>query len=452
MSIRSSKRHVLVSLLIVGIALALGWLSQRFTVSADLTANARHSLSPTTQSLLRSLDTPVEVIAVLGPDANTRRSVQTLIDRFTQYKPDISLRFLNPETQPAQARELNAAPGGELILRSGDREQRLQSLSERSLADGLSQLTRAGNRDIVFITGHGERSPVAATNDDWLYASQRLASIGLIAREQSLVSEPHLGDEIDLVVIAAPQRPYFPGELASLNDYLQRGGNLLWLWETPEVGFEGADLSIVSDNIGVDRLPGTVIDTASQTLNADTPDFVLLDRFPVHDVTRAMANPVLLPQAIALSVTPLAGQITEPLLQTPESSWTETGPLSGAIQFDENSDEVVGPLLLGVTVERELPTGLQRFAVIGDADFASSQFIGNGGNQSFVEALALWLTGDSDALQFVTRRAPDSSLQLNNRSIVLLSVLYLAALPVLLLMTAALVRWRRRSRRVQSTR
>lgn len=443
MNTRSSKHHIVLSTLIVGIVLVLGWFTQRFNTSIDVTANNRHSLSATTRSVLTSLNTPVEIIAVLGPNPQQRDAVQSLVARFQAFKPDLSLRFINPETDPAQARTLNAAPGGELILRTAAREQRLQNLSERSLADSITQLSRTGDRDLVFITGHGERQPTGTANDDWQIMSERLANIGLITREQSLVSEPYLGDDIDLVVIAAPKSPYFPGELASLDDYLQRGGNLLWLAETSSDSVTGPDLRLLSDNLGIDILTGTVIDTASQALAADSPDFVLLDRFPVHPITQTLSSPVLLPQAKALAVTPLAGQVIAPLLQTPDASWTETGPLTGAIEFDSNTLEVSGPLLLGVTIERTLAQGTQRFAVIGDADFAASQFIGNGANQSFTESLALWLTGDADALAFVSQRAPDSELSLSNRSIVFLSAVYLAILPLLLCIIAGVVRWRR---------
>jgi ABC-type uncharacterized transport system involved in gliding motility auxiliary subunit len=302
---------------------------------------------------------------------------------------------------------------------------------------------REGDRDIAFITGHEERSPVRASNDDWQLIAQRLASIGLVSREVSLVSEPYLDSDIDLVVIADPTRPYFPGEIASITDYLARGGNLLWLSEISSDNDTGPALQAISDNLGVDILPGTVIDTASQALAAGSPDFVLLDRFPAHPITSNLTSPVLLPQAAALAVTPLAGQTELPLLQTPESSWTESGALSGAIAFDENTKEVAGPLLLGITIERDRPDGRQRFAVIADADFAASQFVGNGANQSFAESLVLWLTGDGDALEFVTQRAPDSELMLDNRSIIVLTVALLAIIPMLFILIAIIVRWRR---------
>lgn len=441
---RSSRLHIILSLLLTGILLATGWLTQRFSTAFDVTANNRHSLTATTQKVLQAMDAPVELIAVLGPDPQARAGVEALVSRFQTYKPDIGLRFINPDTDPAAARELDAAPGGELILRAAGREQRLQNLSERTLVNSFRLLNRDGDRDIAFITGHDERSPIRFSNDDWKAVADELAGIGLVSREVSLVSEPVLNDDIDLVVIAAPRRPYFPGELASLVDFINRGGNLLWLSESPTGADTGPGLQILADNLGVDTLPGTVIDTASQALDADSPDFVLLDRFPPHPVTTILTSPILLPQASALGVTPLAGQQILPLLQTPDSSWTESGVLSGKVAFDANTNEVAGPLILGVTIERQQAQGIQRLAVIGDADLGASRFIDNGGNRAFIESLMLWLTGESDAMEFVTQKAADSELVLDNRTIVTLTAVYLAGIPIVLLVFGMAVRWRRR--------
>ena len=153
---------------------------------------------------------------------------------------------------------------------------------------------------------------------------------------------------------------------------------------------------------------------------------------------------MLLPEAIAFSVTPLAGQTLLPLLQTPESSWTETGAMQGEIQYNSDTNETSGPLLLGITIEREIAGRQQRVAIIGDADFGAAQFVGNGANQALIESLFVWLSGDTDALEFVTQPAPDAELVLNARAIVILSVTLLAVLPLSLLLIGLLVTWRRR--------
>lgn len=436
--------HRVRALLVVGIALLVGWLGLRFSTAFDVTANARHSLSNASLEAAAALGGELELVAVMRTEPAQVDALTALIDRFREAKPDISLEFVNPDTDPARARALGTTTGAELILRNAGREQRLQNLSERTLVGAMRRLGRERDRDIVFITGHDERSPSRQTDDDWSELAERLASSGLASREVSLVAEPRLAESIDVVVVAAPRRPYFPGAIASRMNYLRAGGNLLWLAETPTDSATGPGLETLADDLGVDVLPGRVIDTASQALDAETPDFVLLDQFPPHPVTRTLANPVLLPQARALLATTLAGQESEPMLVTPEASWTESGALEGEIRFDENSDEVSGPLLLGVTIERARGTAPpQRMAVIGDADFAASRFLGNGANAAFAESLLLWLAGDTAEADFITTAAADAELSLTTRQRAVLVGIFLAVVPGALLIVALIV-WRRR--------
>jgi len=445
--IRRARAHLWLSLLVVALALALGWLGLRFSTGIDLTANQRHGLTDGTRSALAALDGPVEIIAVLGPDPGVRDAVRQLVDRYVELKPDLSLRFINPDTDPAAARELDAAPGGELIVTGGAREQRLQRLDERALTGALRKLAREGALQVAFVIGHGERDPTRSTDDDWQVIAERLDTVGVESRAYSFVTEPRVPEDIDVLVIAAPTRDWLPGEVAGVLEHVRRGGNLLWLIESPiaypsaQAGDDAArpGLSALASELGVVTEPGLVIDTASQSLVQDGAAFVVLGAHPEHPITRSLGAPLLLPQARALAVTPLAGQTTLPLLATPESSWTEIGELAGEVAFDAADGEVAGPLVLGVTIE-STPPGTQRVAVIGDADFGASRFVGNGANAAFVEALLVWLSGEDQALDFVTAAAPDARLELSPRVIVVLSVISLVALPLLLLGTALGVR------------
>lgn len=440
---RSSLQHSLLSFLAIGIALAIIWIAGRTNVSFDLTANNRHSLSEQTVLAVTSLKGPVDITAVVGPNANQRNTLIELVSRYQEHNQLISLNFVNPETDPERARQLNAASGGELIVNGMGREQRLQSVSERTLTGALRQLNREGERKLAFIEGHEERSAINAGPNSWTTLAERLRSIGLNSEALSLVTNPRIGDDVNVLVIADPRRPYFPGEIAGLLEYINNGGSLLWVTETALDKQTGSGLTALGLELGIELLPGIIIDTASQAANTGSPSFVVLNSFAKHPVTQGLTSPILLPQTKALNVTALAGQTLLPLLQTPEASWTETGELQGAVQFDQNTEEQSGPLVVGVTIERDIKGKQQRIAVIGDADFASNQFIGNGANLGFSESLMLWLSGESDALAFVTMPAPDATLTLNNRSIIAISVGVLV-LPILLFITAAVVAWRRR--------
>jgi ABC-type uncharacterized transport system involved in gliding motility auxiliary subunit len=447
---RSTKQHWLLAVLCVGIALALGWFSERYTQRFDVTANQRNSLTAASIAAIQALPGTTEVVAVMGPSPTARQAVTGLVSRYQAHTDNLALRFINPETQPGEARDWNAAPGGELIIRNSGNERRLQSVSERALTGVFRQLSNTGNQRVAFITGHDERSPILTTNDGWGDATQALARIGIDVVEHSLVTNPKITDDYDLVVIADPRRAYFPGEIASINDWLQRGGNLLWLQETDTHAADGNGLQRFADELGVRSLLGQVIDANSQQLVQGAPTFVVLDRFLPHPTTRSLTNPILLPEVQAFEVTPLAGQDTAALLQTPDASWTELGSLQGAVMFDENTDEVAGPLILGVSIERAINNQNQRIIIIGDADFGASAYVGNGANLAFIEGLFLWLGGSAAALEFVTQAAPDASLELNTQQIITLTMAFLVGLPTLLLGMAAMTLWRRRTPTVQA--
>lgn len=441
---RSSLQHTVLSALVIGIALALIWITGRTNISTDLTANQRHALSDQTVNAVKALQGPVDITAVVGPDANQRNTLTELVSRYQAHNALISLNFINPETDPERVRELNASANGELIVNGMGREQRLQSVSERSLTGALRQLNREGEHKLAFITGHEERSAIDAGPGNWTVLASRLNSIGLNSEALSLVTNPRIGEDVDVLVIADPRRPYFPGEIASVLEYVNLGGSLLWVTETALNRQTGSGLSALGLELGVEPMAGTIIDTASQAANTGSPSFVVLNSFATHPVTQGLNSPVLLPQTKALAVTALAGQTLLPLLQTPEASWTETGPLEGEIQFNPDTEEQSGPLVIGVTIEREIQDRQQRIAIIGDADFASDQFIGNGANLGFSESLLLWLSGESDALSFVTKSAQDAKLTLSSQSIVIISVALLFVLPALLFLIAGITAWRRR--------
>jgi len=441
---RHSFQYSILYVLIVGIALTMIWISSRTNTNIDLTANKRHALSEQTVKAVKSLQGPVSITAVVGPSAVQRNTLTELVSRYQLHNPLINLAFVNPETDPERARQLNAASGGELIVTGMGREQRLQSVSERSLTGALRQLNREGERKLAFVVGHEERSAIDAGASNWTALSARLRSIGLNSEALSLVTNPRIGDDVDVLVIADPRRPYFPGEIASLLEYINQGGSLLWLSETSLNKQTGSGLAALGLELGIEPMPGVIVDTASAAANAGSASFVILNSFSQHPVTQGLTSPILLPQAKALAVTALAGQTLLPLLQTPEASWTETGALEGAVQFDQDSDEQSGPLVVGVTIEREIKGKQQRIAVIGDADFASDQFIGNGANLGFAESLMLWLSGESDALSFVTMPAPDASLTLSRQSILLISISLLFILPLILFVIAGVTAWRRR--------
>ena len=83
--------------------------------------------------------------------------------------------------------------------------------------------------------------------------------------------------------------------------------------------------------------------------------------------------------------------------------------------------------------------------VIGDGDFLSNTFLGNGGNAALGTRIFDWLLGDDTLVRLPPRTAPDRHLDIGQRGLNALTLM-LIALPLLLLALASAL-WLRRRRR-----
>lgn len=430
----------IIAALLLCVCVALLWLNHSWHRQIDITDTDRHSLTPTSIDSLLLLPGPLDVTAIAPPDDNIRSAIETLVGKYRRYKPDIRLSWINPEVELARVRELEASAGGELILRYHQRERRLQQLSERSFTEALQQLSREGDRVVAFVTGHQERAPDSPADSGYSQIANTLKRTGMQIQPLSLVSVPRIPDNVDTLVIAAPRTDFFVGEVASVLDFLGRGGNLLWLIDDNEI----AGLEALSTELGVDLMPGTVIDAGSQAWGADSPTFAIVDQFSQHRVNENLQTPVLLPQASSLAVTPLAGQTTLPLLQTGPESWNETGELSGAVSQNPADGEIPGPLVLAAAIERQRQHKNQRIVIFGDADLFSNAWIGNGGNREYSQRLFNWLATDDSLVGFSTPAPADRLANLTSRQVLYYGGGFLVGLPLLFLLIALYTWWLQR--------
>ena len=162
-------------------------------------------------------------------------------------------------------------------------------------------------------------------------------------------------------------------------------------------------------------------DATTQLFGIDNPAFAIIPNYPMHPITREITSLTLYPEATAIEVeTPVDWQV-EPLLTTLDRAWTEIGPISGTIRFDEDSDERMGPLDIGFVFSRQKNRkdatggedgGEQRVIVVGDSDFLSNAYLGNGGNIDLGLNLFNWLNHDDQFIAITARTASDINLEL----------------------------------------
>jgi len=433
----------------------LGWLSTTYVQQWDWTAGARNTLSAGSRKLLTQLKGPVTITAFARENNQLRGRIRDLVGRYQRVKDDIQLHFVNPDAEPERVRQLGIRRDGELIVAYQGRSEHVKQLDEQALTNALLRVARQGKRWIVFLTGHGERDPNGKANFDLGNFGADLKRKGLKVETVNLAKQPKIPSNTDLLVIASPQVDLLPGEVKLIRQYVKNGGNLLWLAEPGSLH----GLGPLAEALGVEFLPGVIVDPTTQLFGIHNPSFVVVSDYPPDAVTREMDTVTLFPTASALDTHKADHWTDKSILTSQARAWTETGKLSGEIRYNKGTDERPGPLDLGVALTRPMPSnqdtgadsrngspGQQRVLVVGDGDFLSNAYLGNGGNLDLGLNMVHWLSHDDSFIAVQAKSAPDRSLELSSTAQMLIGAGILLVIPLGLVVIGVGVWLRRRKR------
>lgn len=448
---RDRLHNLLHLLLLLAIVLLVGFLSTRHGFVRDVSHAQRSSLSERSTDLLDDLDGAVEIVSYARPAGSLRATIGEFVERYRRIKPDFALTFIDPDADPAATRDAGVQIDGEIDVRYAGRSERLRVLSEAELSSALLRLSRARERIVVFLEGEGQRRADGAANADLGQFGAILGQRGVRVLHVALGATPRIADNVDLVVIANPRVAFSGAITRELVDYVERGGNLLWLLEPGE----SVGLDALADTLSLRVLPGVIVDGISQSLGIGDPSMVAATRYAEHAITRGFDLTTLFPQPVALAqLTPPRWDF-KPVLQSSAQSWNETGHIpkageaEGNVRYDGTDGELSGPLDFGVALTRLSPrpgAQDQRVVVIGDGDFLSNSFLGNGGNRDFGTRVFDWLLADDALIDIPDRSAPDRTLELSDSALSVLGFGFLIALPAAFAICGLLV-WRVRKRR-----
>lgn len=430
---------VLLFLLAVGL---LQWLSREYHLKVDLTQNSRHTLSAASVAAVERLAEPLTVTAYASQRGERRRVIAELVARYQRHKPDIRLEFVDPDSAPERAREAGVRHDGEIVLAYGEARERLTptQLNEEQFTNALTRLGQRGERWLVFLSGHGERSPDREANFDVSLWAGELRKRGFKTRALALAEHSRIPDNTAVLIVAGPRVRLLPGEVKEIERFLEEGGNLLWLHDPgPLHGLER-----IAERLGVEFQPGVIVDPVSQAITGSATAIVVAN-YSTHPVVRDFGQAVLFPHALGIGMNAPPGWRGTVLMDTGPNAWSETGPLDGPARFDKGKD-VPGPLNLAVALTREHGEREQRVVVVGDGDFLSNAFLGNVGNLDFGMSLINWLSHRDAYVSIPVKVARDRRLELSRGAQLAIAGGFLILLPLLLSVSGTAIWLVRRKR------
>lgn len=435
----------------------LAWLSTRYVYRADWTYGHRNSLSPASVQLLRTLKDPLRFTAFVSDNQPLRDAIRRFVDKYRQVKPNTSLSFVNPETNPQETRSQGITADGELVISYQGRTQKVTQINEVNVSNAIEGIARAADRYVVFLSGDGERDPLGQHNFDLGDFGKQLQDKGFKIETLNLAATPTIPTNTAVLVIAGPQANLLPGVVNIIGGYVKRGGNLLWLGDPgPLYGLEP-----LAQGLGITFDKGTIVDPDSQLYGITNPSVILVAKYePYNAITRDFNTATLFAGATAIETSATGGWQAQAFLKSLPHSWLATGKLQGEIKYDPKHGDKPGPLAIGVSLTREVKTAAddknktsesgqnsveQRAVVTGDGDFLSNAYLNNGGNLVLGLNILNWLSHDDSFININPESAPDRTLTLSHTDQALISLGFLFALPLLLIATGLLI-WARRRR------
>lgn len=447
---RALVQQIVTALLFVAALALLGWLSTRHTLQVDWTAGHRNTLTDASRKQLDSMPDPIAFKVFLYPRSEQRQGLEADIGRYQRFKSNITVDFIDPSTHPQQVKDYNVSHAGEVIVEYQGRRESLTGSTEAAITTALQRIAIAGERFVVFLEGHHERSINDSEPGGYSRFAQELRDKGLKVQALNFATNAKVPDNASVLVIASPAKALLAGEEKLVDEYVARGGNLLWLTDPDQK----PGLDDLAKTLGITWQNGTAILLDSAALGL--PPFVYVTtQYPPNPVTKDFQENALFPLVRSLGFKPDAGWNVQPLLTTTDQAWLESGKLEGDLKFDEGKD-VKGPLTIGVTAMRDVKadkaagdkgeTRPQRVAAIGDSDFLSNGYYNQLGNSLLGLNLIQWLASREAQLNVDVPKAPDRSIELPAWGLYVIYATFPALLPLGLL-GFGVTRWFVRRRR-----
>lgn len=435
--------------LILTILLGLAaYASNRYQVRWDWTKSGKHTLAEQSIKAIKSFSDGLTFTVYIQERGEKRQQIQDLMDRYQVLNTGLTVRYIDPDLDPASARQAEVAVYGTVILRAGEKTEKVTEATEESITNALVRLAKGGSKTIRFISGHGEHSltqdKAGGEGRDRFAYTQAVALLkgeGYKVESFNLAEVEKVPDETALIILAGPRKALLPVESQRLKTWQEAGGRLMLLLGP---GVEAGVESLIEPH-GITLLKGVTLDPTAQLLGG-SPTTPLISRYEAsHPITKGMSAATIFPDTGGLEMKPAPEdskkQLTR-ILEGADRGWLETGDLSTRqVEFNPEQDRK-GPILIGVAVE----SGKQRLVVLANSNFAADAYVGALSNADLFLNLSRWLAEDENFIAIKPKEVLDAGLTLPGEDALVLFWGLVLIVPVSLLIIGGNIWFKRRRR------
>jgi ABC-type uncharacterized transport system involved in gliding motility auxiliary subunit len=436
-------------ILVLGILVILGLLSQRFHHRWDVTPDKAQTLTPVSLTLVQEVKHPLTMTAFFPENNRDRQRGREVLQMYANAHRNITVHLVDPDRDPLKAKDAGYRYPGNVLLEYQGRRQMADKAEEETLTNTLRKLLKPESKKVYFLIGHGERTITDNEPGGFATARKALENEGYQVEALNLLTQPEVPKDAAALVLAGPAKPLFPNEVAALKAYLARGGRVLVMLAP----FKDGGLKDFLAGYGVDLNEGIILDMnqLTQAIGASAIMPVAIQYGP-HSITRNFTNIItIFPMARPLTLKKDAAVL--PLVRTTDTSWEKLGQewmKKGEAGYDAKDRK--GPFTLAALAEIKLAPGKEEkgqkpekgaprekeenktfLVAYGNVDFAANSYFNLSGNGDLFLNTVNFLAAEEKQIQVKRQERKSKPLTLLAWQAWVLFLTTMVALPLLML-------------------
>lgn len=448
-SIQAGTNAILSTCALITILGLINFLAVRHSLRLDLTENQLFTLSPQTQTLVENLSQPLKVLVF---EPRSQAEIEPLLENYQSYNDNFQYEFVDPDIEVGLREEFKVRSRGDIYLEYGDKKQLVQtfdgnftnSISEVQLTNAIERIQRDRTPLVYFLQGHGE-AEIEGDDSSLSLAVKSLSDKGYLVKPLNLATSGKIPDKPDVIIVSGAIRALFPEEVTLLQNYLKDGGSLM-LMLIPNTNPE---LTPLLEEYGINLDDRFVIDASGAgNVLGFGPAAPLITTYGDHPIVKELGNGIsIFPESRPITITPIESITATPLIITDTATWAEQNIATAEITFNE-SEDIPGPLNIGFAFTRN--QSVEETAESRLIIFGSSTFIINGwfeqqlNGDIFLNAVNWLAREDEQTLSIRPKEPQNRRINLSPLQAGILSWTALGIMPLLSLILASMVWWRRR--------
>lgn len=478
---RQSTAAFFSTFLVIGIAALTYVFLARAVITVDMTQSGRFTLSSETLALISRIDSPMQITGFYSPNRVREREIDDQFFRpYEEASGGLIKRvYIDPEQEPIRAQIFVEGfgvvadgtvfvsfltPDGQIdLLRTTVvfTPQGRSSNQERDLTNAINRLMVQGTFAVYFEIGHGELEALSTAPNGLSTLVNGLLSNGIRVEFLNLAeiaaNAGSLPTDISVLVMARPTTDLSVPEIELLNAYLNSGGSVFIMTDVvfgsdnPFMAQNGPFNQFLWQSYGIRALDAVIIDPLANVGGnpLDIAGYAFSGNTDIGARLDPQATPPLfrIPRALQLNQAPVNNGW---VILTSEQSYAKLDLVGLTTNNDTSFNEATDLLGSQALVTWAWNTQTDgRLLVVGDADFATNDFIDAApGNRILVFDGLVWLMDIQSRIgfqpQFYATGQP--LIFVDGARLDLIAFLTAVLLPGVVLVSGGFVWWRRSRR------